>query len=301
MDRPIISLCLPTNGIIEWVFPVLDSIYNQNVDKKLYEVIVTNNGGNSEFHKQMCEYAKKYNNLIYKKTDVYMFYNQLEALKIANGMYLKFVNHRAVLIDGALENIINVIQNNIQEKPVIFFSNGTLEHSKYKLKSFDEFVCKLGRYASWTTGVGIWKEDYDKLPQNIHVDKISPHSCILFAERNKNSYLIDNSVFSQELEKSHEKKGTYDLFKAFAVEELLITMNLYIDGNISANTLKEVKKDYKAFVCDLYYQFIIRKKKCSYDLSGFDNAMGIFFSKKEIIVGAYKLVIKKIINKFRRG
>ena len=46
MQEPIISLCLPTNGVKEWVFPVLDSIYSQNINNDLFEVIVTNNGTN---------------------------------------------------------------------------------------------------------------------------------------------------------------------------------------------------------------------------------------------------------------
>ena len=41
MNEPILSLCLPTNGVIEWVFPVLDSIYNQNVDLNMFEIIVS--------------------------------------------------------------------------------------------------------------------------------------------------------------------------------------------------------------------------------------------------------------------
>ena len=53
MNNPIISLCLPTNGVIEWVFPVLDSIYNENVNQSMFEVIVTNNGDNDQFHKMM--------------------------------------------------------------------------------------------------------------------------------------------------------------------------------------------------------------------------------------------------------
>ena len=62
--KPLLSLCLPTNGIIEWVFPVLESIYSQNVDTKLFEVIVTNNGTNDEFHSMMLEYSQKHENLI---------------------------------------------------------------------------------------------------------------------------------------------------------------------------------------------------------------------------------------------
>ena len=42
----LISLCMPTNGVIEWVFPVLDSIFGQGVDDNLYEVVVTDNGDN---------------------------------------------------------------------------------------------------------------------------------------------------------------------------------------------------------------------------------------------------------------
>ena len=28
----LLSLCIPTYGVSEWVFPVLDSIYNQKID-----------------------------------------------------------------------------------------------------------------------------------------------------------------------------------------------------------------------------------------------------------------------------
>ena len=40
-QRPLLSLCIATNGVSEWVFPVLDSIYSQEVDQSLYEVVVT--------------------------------------------------------------------------------------------------------------------------------------------------------------------------------------------------------------------------------------------------------------------
>ncbi|MCR5757842.1 MAG: hypothetical protein K6F95_08040 [Selenomonas sp.] len=36
----LLSLCIPTNGIIELVFPVLDSIYAQGEDESLFEVVV---------------------------------------------------------------------------------------------------------------------------------------------------------------------------------------------------------------------------------------------------------------------
>lgn len=299
MNGPIISLCLPTNGIAEWVFQVLDSIYAQPVDHSFFEVIVTNNGNNEEFHELMIKYKEAHNNLIYKKTDAYMFHNQLEALKLASGKYLKFVNHRTKVTDGAINKLIKVIYENLEEKPVMYFSNGVLKKD-YELNSFDEYVRCLGMYASWTTGVGIWKTDYDKLPINIKIDKISPHSCILFANRDRKKYKICNFVFCEEIEKNHTKKGTYDIFKAFGVEELTITQNLFIDGDITATTLKKVKKDYRQFIAALYFDFVVRKKPCSYDLSGFDDAMGIYFNKYDIMLQAYFIGFKRLIKKLIR-
>ena len=197
--------------------------------------------------------------------------------------------------------MIKLICENERTKPVIFWGNGVLKEKQYKLDSFDDFVSTIGHLASWTTGVGIWKEDYDKIPKDMKIDKISPHSCILFSERHKNEYLIDNSIFSQEIEVDQSKKGTYDLFKAFAVEEITITLNLFIDGDITADTFKKVKKDYKRFVADLYWQYIIKKRPCSYNLSGFDDAMGVFYRKKEIKVEVLLLLLKKIIAKIVRG
>ena len=64
----LLSLCIPTNGVLEWVLPVLESIYNQNVDESLYEVIVSDNGNSEEFRQALESYKMSHSNLIYKKT-----------------------------------------------------------------------------------------------------------------------------------------------------------------------------------------------------------------------------------------
>ena len=71
-------------------------------------------------------YAEKHNNLTYKKTNSYMFDNQLEALKLAKGDFLKFVNHRSIWIEGRLQYMIDFLEQYEDERPVIYFSNGVL-------------------------------------------------------------------------------------------------------------------------------------------------------------------------------
>ena len=70
-------------------------------------------------------------------------------------------------------------------------------------------------------------------------------------------------IFSKEIDFDQSKKGKYDLFKAFAVEEFTIALNLYIDGDISIKTLRIIKKDYENFVCELLmtqWEFFLKEK-----------------------------------------
>lgn len=299
--QPVISLCIPTNGVIEWVFPVLESIFSQDAEKDEYEVIVTDNGHNGEFAARMEEYIRSGHPVIYRQNDSYMFHNQLEALKEAGGEYLKFVNHRSPLEPGALKAMIALIRENREKKPPIFFSSGRLKGDTIRCGSFDEFVRNLGQYASWTTGVGIWKTEYERVRDHLTVDRISPHSCLLFSDRKAEEYLICNAVFCRELTEDHSKKGNYDVFKAFGVEELSITQKLYIDGDITADTLKSVKRDYRKMVTYCYTEFCLLRRPCSYDLSGFDDAMGIYFSKTRIVAAAVCQMILRILTAPVRG
>ena len=81
----LLSLCIPTNGVIEWVRPVLDNIFSQGINEELYEVVVCDNGNDLKFEQMMREYEIVHNNLVYRKTTAYQFYNQIEAFKIASG------------------------------------------------------------------------------------------------------------------------------------------------------------------------------------------------------------------------
>lgn len=57
MSNTILSLCMPTNGVVEWVFPVLDSIFEQGCNSSDFEVVITDNGDNIEFKEKIKEYA----------------------------------------------------------------------------------------------------------------------------------------------------------------------------------------------------------------------------------------------------
>lgn len=301
-ENILLSLCLPTNGVAEWCIPVIESIYKQNVNNELWELVVTNNGNDDEFDKIIENYCDSHKNLVYKKNKSILFDNQIESLKAARGEFLKFVNHRAVFVDGALNWMVETIRENIKTKPVIYMSNGSLKlESAFKTDSFDEFVRKLGKYASWTTGVGVWKSDFIKIASNHKYNYISPHSDILFNETCRGAYIIDDKKWFFEIDKNHSKKGKYDLYKTFIVDEPGITNDLFVKNKISKKTLMYVKKSYENLVAGFYVKFNIFKEPCSYDISNFYKyAINNYFLPHTIVLIAAKLIktiVKKCFNR----
>ena len=299
-ESPLLSLCIATNGISEWIFPVLDSIYSQNVDTNLFEVVVTDNGTNECFFNKMNDYKSNHSNLVYRRNNAFLFENQIEALRASCGEFLKFVNHRALMEPGAINWMLELVKANLESKPVMYLSNGALNLKEEWSGDFNGFVKILKRYASWTTGGGVWRTDFEKIPKEHVYNKISPHSDVLFAERKKELYIVDDKRWSKDIDVNHSKKGNYDLYKAFGVEEFSITLGLYIDGDISVDTLKVVKKDYENFLSELYLYFNILKHSCSYDLTGFNDAMGIFFNGYYIKLKAYFSLLRKLGGKIKK-
>ena len=221
MREVLVSLCMPTNGVSEWVFPVLDSIYMQNCDDSLYEVVITDNGSNIEFKNKIKDYLKQYSNLIYVETDALPFLNEIEAYKNANGELIKFVNHRTKLLPGTLKKLIDFSKSNINSKPIIYYSNGILKKAKeiFKYNSFDEFVKNLSYYSSWSTGMAMWKSDLkDILNNSLNYNELFPHTNILFFTQNRKEYIINNTIIFDEIPQGKIPKGNYDIFFAFGIE-----------------------------------------------------------------------------------
>ena len=158
--QPLLSLCIPTNGVTEWVIPVIDSIYENHANIDQFEVIVTDNGNDDQFENEMLDYKKRYSNFVYSKTDAKLFQNQIEAFKLANGQLIKFVNHRMTLLPGALNYLLQVVMDNEEKKPFIYFLDNKCAGV---YETFDEFVKGMSYWSSYSGGVAMWRDDFRKM------------------------------------------------------------------------------------------------------------------------------------------
>lgn len=294
----LLSICIPTYGVMEWIMPVLDSIFSQQVDQSLFEVVVTDNGKNEEFYNYMQELMKKHNNLKYIKTNSYSFLNEIDSYKNASGKFIKFINHRTKLIDGTIKYLIDFIKNNEKDKPIVYFSNGELNKKcEINLDNFDNFIKELDIYSSWSTGMAFWKEHFDEMKSNDTFNELFPHTNILFDRKNEKKYIINDTVLLEELIVSSKNKGKYDLFYAFAVEYVALLLDLYRQNYITYKTFKFVKKSNLKFIRQLYFDFVVMKKECSYDLSGFNTSINVFYPKNAVKRAIPFIFIKKLFIK----
>ncbi|MBR4267264.1 MAG: hypothetical protein IKQ46_14510 [Bacteroidales bacterium] len=299
-NKPLVSLCIPTNGIIEWVCPVLDSIFRQNINSEKYEVVVTDNGNNLDFEKIMSVYCEKHDNLVYKKTNAYMFQNQIEAFRLAKGDFIKFVNHRMTLNDGALKHIIDFVEINKDKRPVVYFLNGALPTKEpiVKCDSFEKFVENLSYWSSWSAGLAIWTDDFKKIPESQEFNLYFPHITVLFYERKRSEYIIDNIPLMKEVNIATNKKGKYNLFKVFAVEYVSIIGDLMRNEDISVRTFLKLKKAILRFVSDLYWDFVIRKKECSYILDDNRDYIRVYYNLRMVYRNIIESFFIKVKSKF---
>ena len=125
----------------------------------------------------------------------------------------------------------------------------------------------------------------------------------MFNERARGKYVIDNEVIFDEMPQGKKPKGNYDLFGAFGIEYPWIIFSLLKDKSISYKTFKFVKKKNLEIVASLYWDFCVRKKYCSYDLNGFEDMFGVFYTRRslytEVIIVAIKNFLKSLIMSSR--
>lgn len=260
IQRPILSLCLPTNGVVEWVVPTLESIYNQNVEYDLFEVVITDNGDNSHLEEALKEYD--YPNLKYFRTNDKGFLNLVTCLQKGTGVFNKMLNHRMMIKPGMLQQMISIVEKNISKKPVMYFLNGNTNLPEFnECKNFDEFIYKMNYWVSWSAGIGFWDVDLPKLSE-IKPNEMFPNASLLFEHRLDSDYFIWNGVYGQMQDESG--KGGYDLFYTFAVVLNELLNNLRERERISENTLLFVRRKLFVFLRGLYYSEVIKRKTTKY-------------------------------------
>ena len=276
MDKqPILSICIPTNGIVEWMIPVVESIYAQKVDNDLFEVVITDNGGKDDLEKAL--YVYDYPNLHYYKTTAQGFTNQIDAFEKCSGLFCKMLNHRSKMIPGSIDKLIALVERYKEEKPILYCAEGNAKgRNIIECANTDEFVRNLSYWVSWSAGTGAWKSDLADIRKK-EINTMFPHTLFLLGLRKESKYVIWNETY--ELMASDAGKGGYDLFHTFGVVFLDILHELLDRNHISSSTFESVKHDLYEFLRGLYLNEVLLPTKHTFIIQNVAESMDVYYGR----------------------
>lgn len=295
----LLSLCIPTNGIVEWIIPVIESIYDQGVDNSLFEVVVTDNGEKSDLEEAVKKFT--YNNFHYYRTDAKGFTNQIDAFEKCSGLFCKMLNHRSKMLPGSINALLGFIRKYQYSKPILYCAEGNVKGGEFiECANTDEFIRTLSYWFSWSAGTGAWREDLKDI-RGKSIDSFFPHTVFLFGLRNDSEYVIWNGKY--EVMASDAGKGGYDLFHAFGVVLLDILTDLRINSRISSDTFAIVKKDIYRFLCYQYIVEAILPTKHTFILKNIKESLSLYYGRfyylRMVFVGYIKAPLLYLRNALR--
>lgn len=280
--KPFLSICIPTYNRLEILINTIDSIYADVTEDimDLFEVVVSDNSSDHNCQPIETRYAK-YSNFHYYSTVCEGFLNSYYALTYGRGQFLKLHNNTALLKKKALLHMIDLVKDNAQTHPAIVFTDG------YRLKgrveqygNFDGFMRGASYFTSWSTGFGMWKDDFDKI-KGIQLNKLFPQTSLLVTQLNKHMYIVDD--YNLFVTQNVPQKGGYDIFNAFSVDYLNIIKDLRNDHTISEECYSYIKDAllYK-FLSVRYFKTVIAKLD-KFDHADIKGSLLINYSKIDYI------------------
>lgn len=275
-NKPLLSICLPTNGAVQFVTKALDSIYAQeDADKSKYEVFITDNGQDSQLEAALQPYMK-YGNLRYMKTDDKGFLNLITCLKLGNGLFCKMLNHRSVLVPGSIQAWIDMVEQYKDSQPVIYCTDRCLKGDDIiECHNFDTFIRKMSYYSSWSAGIGVWDKDKQILDK-IECNEMFPNASLLFEMRQDGEYVIWNKKYQNMMEEP--TKGGYNIFHTFAVVYLDLLKDLENRGRITDCTFKSVKLDLRKFLASWYYNIFRIPNQYTFDIENVKEHVLVYYN-----------------------
>ena len=155
----------------------------------------------------------------------------------------------------------------------------------------------ISYFSTWSTSFGIWKSDIVRLMnENIPLDKMFPHTSLLFALTDKSKYIVDDSEYF--INQDVGKKGGYNLPETFGTRYLGMCKALLEKGSISEKTYKKIKKGILSFISTWLYKTRRYSEKYTFAFDNWKTTISSLYGKSAVlkIEGIYlaKYVIKKI-------
>ena len=249
MSKPLLSICIPTKNHSEELCNTLESIVKSTIFKNTekIEIVIADNCSNDNTREVVENFRNLYGgkiNYVRNQKDLYGSLNYEVALKAANGVMRKLHNSYFYFAPGAVDLLVDLVENFAAKKPVIFYTNGEKNSEAedlFQCNSIDQFVSKVSFMSTWIGGFFVWEEDLLGIRDfNRNIESgISHTEFLLRVISNKNIVVVLNKKLMQT--QRNWPRGGYNIAQIFG-ENYLGILNKYVDSNELSLNVFEVEK-----------------------------------------------------------
>ena len=152
----LLSIIIPLYNCEKYIAQCLDSIFMQCLDEADFEVIVIDDGSKDNSHDIVSEYAENHDNIqVVKQENQGVACTRNNALKMASGDYVTFVDADDMLVEGSLKALLNIARENkadivkgahievSQETVLKDYSNESQSNTTVEVKTGGEAIVKV--------------------------------------------------------------------------------------------------------------------------------------------------------------
>lgn len=251
MEKPIISICIPTYNRALQLERTLCSMVSQSafLDGRV-EIVISDNTSSDNTEALCRAYAAQYENILYfRNTQNVKDANFPLVLSRANGVLRKLHNDTMLMKPGVLEQLCKIAENHQKNRPCVFLTNGQCKRGGEKLVHFREFVVSVGYHITWLASFAIWDDECNGIADDQDGCDLKLWQVRKFYENayRKNSVLVWDEPFG-EVQSVPKKDISYGLFAVFYQNYLKMLSPYIANGAIAESDIEVIEKD-------LLYQF----------------------------------------------
>lgn len=243
--QPLLSICIPTYNRSQYLKKTIDSIIGQEEFKsENVEIIISDNCSTDDTEIVCKKYTEQYENIKYfKNQENVRDRNFPLVLSKGSGVLLKLCNDTLIFNKDALNDLLHLIRNCQDEKPVIFTSNNSQYPNEITVKSLQDFLNIISFNITGIGGLSIWKEDFNSFGNTYEGcdESLWQVPCLLkYVNTKKNAVVYNKRIFTTQ---TVEKKNiSYGLYKVFYTNYLGFVKK-YINNGISRACFDWLEKD----------------------------------------------------------
>ena len=245
MNKPLLSICIPTYNRAEYLKNSIESIICQDEFKnKQVEIVIADNASTDNTESVARSYAQRYENIFYYRNEKNINNDNFPfVLSKGNGILRRLCNDTLCFEAGALKYICDVVRKYEQTKPYICWL-GSKGRPDIERMNFSKGI-KTASY--WITAIAcfsIWDNECDGIEKDTYGTELmlwQVRKTLELSAEKDNMVLINKALTSTQ--NVYKKDVSYGLYHVF-FENYFTLLNPYFEsGKLTEDDKNYLEKD----------------------------------------------------------